>query len=186
MPGMSVFTSLPSLQQPPLVVFQTAYSQHAADAFDINAVDYLLKPVRFERLEKAVAKILEKCAAISSGQAPAAGATARPAGHVTVTIAGKTRLIATKDIIRISSEGGFCYIHTANEKLISDKYLNHYEEKLKGGTLFRTGRTDIVNLDHIASIRKESMGMYTIELKNGMRVDLSRRKAQQLKKIVEF
>jgi two-component system response regulator AlgR len=187
MPGMSVFQSLPSLQNPPLIIFQTAYSEHAAGAYDINALDYLLKPIRFERLEKAVAKILEKQALSAAPEHLKSPETrALPADHVTVTIGGKTRVIAAKDIIRISMEDGFCYLHTAGEKMISDKYLNYYEEKLKAGNFFRTSRTDIINLDHIAIIHKEFQGTYAIEMQNGMQIDMSRRKAQQLRKIVDF
>ncbi len=186
MPGMSVFQSIPSLQNPPLVVFQTAYSEHAADAFEINALDYLLKPIRFERLEKAVAKIIDKQAALNKGKQAPEEISAKPADHVSISIGGKTRLIPVKDIIRISMEDGFCYIHTLQEKLISDRYLNFYEEKLGAAHFFRTSRTDIINLNHISVIHKEFQGMYAVELNNGTHIDVSRRKAQQLRKIVDF
>jgi two-component system LytT family response regulator len=186
MPGMSVFQSIPSLQSPPLIVFQTAYSEYAADAYDINALDYLLKPLRFERLEKAVAKILEKRATSKSESLKSSETHPKPAEHVTITINGKTKIIAATDIVRISIEDGFCYLYTVNEKMISDKYLNYYEEKLVGSYFFRTSRTDIINLNHIAMINKEFQGTYIIEMRNGMHIDLSRRKAAELKKIIDF
>ncbi|NLD98811.1 MAG: LytTR family transcriptional regulator, partial [Fibrobacter sp.] len=65
-------------------------------------------------------------------------------------------------------------------------YLNYYEEKLKGSNFFRTSRTDIINLDYISMINKVVQGVYTIEMQNGMQIDLSRRKAQQLRQIVDF
>lgn len=182
MPGISVFQSIPSLQNPPLIIFQTAYSEHAADAFSIDALDYLLKPVRFERLEKTVAKLHER---LSSGEKSAVTQT-RPSDHVTVTINGKTKIIPAEEIVGISIENGFCYINTVNEKLISDKYLNYYEEKLTGGKFFRTSRTDLINLNHISLINKEFQGTYSIALKNGISIDLSRRKAQELRKIIDF
>ena len=183
MPGISVFQSLPSLQNPPFIIFQTAHSEYAADAYEIDALDYLLKPVRFERLEKTVSKILQK---LSSSQLEQKKPLPKSADHVTVTVSGKTRIIPSKEIVRISFEDGFCYLYTTTEKMISDKYLNYYEEKLQDGTFFRTSRTDIINLNHISTIHKEYQGLYTIELLNGMHIDLSRRKAQQLKKIVDF
>jgi len=186
MPGMSVFQSIPSLNNPPIIIFQTAYSQHAAAAYDLNALDYLLKPIRFERLEKTVAKILEKRAGTMNVQPQSSELLPKPTDHISLTIGGKTRIIAVKDIISISMEDGFCYLHTIAEKMISDKYLNYYEEKLRNGNFFRTSRTDIINLDHIATIHKTCQGMYEIELKNGMRIDVSRRKAQQLRTIVDF
>jgi DNA-binding LytR/AlgR family response regulator len=186
MPGVSVFQSIPSLQNPPIIIFQTAYSEHAADAFDINALDYLLKPVRLERLEKAVTKILDKHAKNIQAESKTSEPQFKPTDHITVTINGKTKIIPAKDIFRISFEDGFCLIHTINEKMMSDKYLNYYEEKLKGCNFFRTSRTDIINLTLITMIHKEFEGSYVIELQNGMKIDLSRRKAQQLKEIMDF
>lgn len=183
MPGIPVLQSIPSLQNPPIIIFQTAYSEHAADAYTIDALDYLLKPVRFERLEKTVAKILQKRSFIMNTSEKQ---TAKPADHVTVSINGKTKIIPVEDIIRISMEGGLCYIYTKDSRLISDKYLNYYEEKLKNSHFFRTSRTDIVNMKTIATINKVYESMYVIELQNGMRIDLSRRKAHDLKKIIDF
>ncbi|MBD3346529.1 MAG: response regulator [Chitinivibrionales bacterium] len=186
MPGISVFNSLQSLQKPPLIVFQTAYSEHAARAFEIDALDYLLKPVRYERLEKTVAKIQAKLTSDATDESDPSDSLVKPVEQVTIKIGGKTKVIPTHDIVRISFEDGFCYLYTNSEKLISDKYLNYYEEKLRGGRFYRTSRTDIINLDHITVIHRLFQGMYTIELKNGMQIDLSRRKAQLLKKIIDF
>jgi len=183
-----VFQSMPSLQNPPLIVFQTAYSEHAAEAFDINALDYLLKPVRFERLQKTVEKIQN---ALNASQAEAGAPTetlspVHALDQIAVNDSGNTTFVPVKDILRISFEDGFSYIYTISEKLISDKYLNFYEEKLKNGPFFRTSRTDIINLNCITMIHKMFAGAYIIELKNGMRIDLSRRKAQALRKIIDF
>lgn len=186
MPGISVFTSIPSLHTPPIIIFQTAYSERASDAYDINALDYILKPIRFERLEKTVAKIIAKLESVPSTHHKSPEILTKPADHLTIAIGGKTRIITQKEIIRISFEDGFCYLYTVCEKLISDKYLNYYEERLKGNNFFRTSRTDIINLNHIAIIHKEFKGTYTIELQNGMKIDLSRRKALELKKIIDF
>lgn len=185
MPGVSVFQSIPSLQEPPLVVFQTAYSQHAANAFEIDAVDYLLKPVRIERLEKAVSKINERLSLKIPAVSPSADVTPKLSDHISVKISGKTRVIAIRDIVRISFENGYCFLYTASEKIISDKYLNYYEDKLQGSKFYRTSRNDIINLDQISMVHKLSQSDYNVELKNGARIDLSRRKAQQLKKIIE-
>jgi DNA-binding LytR/AlgR family response regulator len=185
MPGVSVFQSIPSLQEPPLVVFQTAYSQHAANAFEIDAVDYLLKPVRIERLEKTVAKINERLLIKAPPVSLSTDATLKMTDHISVKISGKTRVIAIRDIVRISFENGYCFLYTASEKIISDKYLNYYEEKLQGSKFYRTSRNDIINLDQISMVHKLSQSDYNVELKNGARIDLSRRKAQQLKKIIE-
>jgi DNA-binding LytR/AlgR family response regulator len=185
MPGVSVFASLRSLQEPPLIVFQTAYSEHAATAFDIEALDYLLKPVRHERLQQTVARIREKLAERSADRPQQADVPQKPASRIAVTVNGRTSVIAAEDITRISSEGGFCYIHVRGDRLMSDRYLNYYEGKLKAGRFFRLSRTELINLDHIATIHKDLPGLYTVELKNGMKVDVSRRRAQALRAIVD-
>lgn len=185
MPGVSVFASLASLQDPPLIVFQTAYSEHAAAAFDIEALDYLLKPVRFERLQQTVGRIKASLAEDAPNgrqpDTPASGSAVR----ITVTAGDNTVVVAAADIVRIVSEAGFCHIHTTGDHLMSDRYLNYYEEKL-GERFFRASRTELINLDCITAIHKQLPGLYTVELSNGMHVELSRRRAQALRKIVEF
>ncbi len=185
MPGISVFKSLPSLNNPPIIVFQTAYSEHAAEAFDIDALDYLLKPIRIERLEKTVKKIQRKLGTenkISEQQESQKESVQR----ISVKVNGKTKIIDSNDIFKFSFENGFCYIYTTGGKLMSDKFLNYYEEKLEGEDFFRTSRNDIINLKAISAIQSITSGIYSVELKNGMTVDLSRRKAQALRKIVDF
>jgi two-component system, LytTR family, response regulator len=185
MPGVSVFQSLPSLSTPPMVVFQTAYSEYAAQAYDIDALDYLVKPVRFERLEKTVAKIKEKTSpTIARMHTPS-----EPVHHVdqlSVTVNGRTKVISVEGIVRISFENGFSTIYTGDGNYTSDRYLNYYEEKLPEERFFRTSRTDIINLNQLSMIHRVCEGVYTIELENGMQIDLSRRKAQQLRKMIDF
>lgn len=186
MPGISVFSSIPSLQNPPHIVFQTAYSQHAAAAYDMNALDYLLKPVRFERLEQTVKKIKDVCGRHGAEKTALPDSTGRSDGHITISSGGTTSVIAAEEIFRISFENGFCYVYTKSGRLISDKYLNYYEQKLTGGSFFRTSRNDMVNVHHITLIRKELPGMYVIVLRDGSQVEVSRRRAQVLRTIVEF
>jgi len=174
MPGISVFQTIPSLKQPPLIVFQTAYSEHAADAFDINALDYLLKPVRFERLEKSVEKIK---AQFPEEVIPEPEKST--SGTLSVKVNGRIEIITIADIVRISFEQGFCFIYTETEKIISDKYLNSYEEILEPQGFFRANRNDLVNIKSITVVHSHSLA-----LQNGDSVDLSRRKAQTLKKII--
>jgi two-component system LytT family response regulator len=186
MPGIPVFQSVASLQHPPLIVFQTAYSEHAAEAFEIDALDYLLKPVRYERLEKTVEKIQSRLSSKELNDNDP-GAIVKPADHITITIQGKTRIIPSTEIIRISLDTHFCYVYTNNsEKLISDKYLSYYEERLDPKVFFRTSRNDIINLNYIAFINKELQNYFTITMKNGMHIELSRRRAQELRKFIDF
>lgn len=181
MPGISVFQSLPSLKNPPLIVFQTAYSEHAAEAFDINALDYLLKPVREERLGQTVDKIKEK---LGYNETP----TVKPKAveKLSVKVNGQTIFIELPTIIRISFENGFSTIYTQSGKYLSDKYLNHYEELLGESGFFRASRSELIKLSAITSIQGHGQGMFRVRLSNDDTVDLSRRKGQALRKIVQF
>jgi DNA-binding LytR/AlgR family response regulator len=176
MPGISVFQTIPSLKEPPLIVFQTAYSEHAADAFDINALDYLLKPVRFERLEKTVEKIKTHFP-----DEPVVEPEKVHSDTISVKVNGRIEIIHTVDIVRISFEQGFCFIYTASDKFMSDKYLNAYEEILEPLGFFRASRNDLVNLKSISSVMSQSL-----RLDSGDTVDLSRRKAHTLKKLLNL
>ncbi|MGD9202750.1 MAG: LytTR family DNA-binding domain-containing protein [Chitinispirillia bacterium] len=190
MPGISVFSSIEALQKKPIIIFQTAYSEYAADAFDINALDYLLKPVRRERLEKTVGKIQEKIAVQSMDKKNIIHdlnqSTQKIQDHISVKIKGIIKIIPTDDIVRISFEKAYCFIYTVENKFISDKYLNYYEKILKEKSFFRTSRNHIINLKYISVIHAMYGGSYSIELKNSERVDLSRRKANILKKLIDF
>jgi DNA-binding LytR/AlgR family response regulator len=185
MPGLSVFSALASLQHPPLIVFQTAYSQHAATAFEIDAVDYLLKPVRIERLHKTVAKLKERLGATVPSPP---GSSAQPVAPelLAIKFGTQTRLLAPTEIIRICFEDGFCYVYTATETIISDKYLAYFEHKLASARFFRTSRTDLINLDHIGLIARSFAGTTRIELRDSTIIELSRRRAVELKAIFDF
>jgi DNA-binding LytR/AlgR family response regulator len=185
MPGLSICAALASLQHPPQIVFQTAYSQHAADAFEIDAVDYLLKPVRIERLQKTLTKLRERLTPSSPPSSQLALPTVGPE-LLAVKLGSQTRLLAPADIIRISFEQGFSYLYTATEKIISDKSLAYYEQKLGAARFFRTSRSDLINLEHIALITRGFAGAQRIELRDGTHIELSRRRAVELRGIFEF
>jgi two-component system, LytTR family, response regulator len=109
MPGASVFTTIPSLKNPPLVVFQTAYSEYGVKAFDINAVDYLMKPVSLERFNLALKKILISLKKESSDELS-------PQKHIpkdvlSVKSGESIKIIKIQTISKISFEDGFSFIH---------------------------------------------------------------------------
>ena len=196
MPGVSVFKTISSLQTPPLIVFQTAHSKYAADAFDINAVDYLLKPVSRERFGQAISKIMGKLSV--RGPKPTGITDTRTEStekskletetvdKISVKAHGAIKIIPISDIRHISFEEGLSFVHTTEDRYLADRSLNYYEEKLKLSGFFRSNRANLVNLEFVASIHKGFKGNYTMELKDGSRIELSRRKAPMLKKRLDF
>lgn len=186
MPGVSIFKTIAALSDPPLVVFQTAHSNYATAAFDMEAVDYLLKPISRERFKRAVAKLMEK---LSPNQ-PVSGGTEQAqieiVDKIPVRIQGTIKLIQVKEIYRICFEEGLSFIYTEEGRFLADHSLNHYQAKLQPTGFFRSNRANLVNLDFVAKIHKAFKGNYLIELKDGSRIELSRRRAQAFKKKLDI
>ena len=185
MPGISIFDTISSLNDPPIIIFQTAYSEYAAEAFNINALDYLMKPLRRDRMNQAVQKIQERMS-LKIEESEKKVPDASKLEKITVRDRGAIKLVQVKDILKICFEEGLCFIYTDERKFLSDKTLTHYEERLKDQGFFRSSRANLVNLDFIEKIHPMFQGSYLIELKDKSRVELSRRKAQILKKMIEF
>ncbi|MBT4641713.1 MAG: response regulator transcription factor [Deltaproteobacteria bacterium] len=186
MPGVSVFKTISSLQDPPLVVFQTAHSKYAADAFDINALDYLMKPVSRERFSKAVAKIVGKISATKASAIAKEPVEKEQTEKISIKVREAIKIIQVCDIQKICFEEGFSFIYTEEGRFLSDRSLNYYEEKFEGVGFFRSNRATLVNLEFVTTLHKGFKGSYLIELKDGSRVELSRRKALILKKTIDF
>ncbi len=186
MPGVSVFKTISSLQDPPLVVFQTAHSKYAADAFDINALDYLMKPVSRERCSKAVPKIWGKISATKASAIAKEPVEKEQTEKISIKVREAIKIIQVCDIQKICFEEGFSFIYTEEGRFLSDRSLNYYEEKFEGVGFFRSNRATLVNLEFVTTLHKGFKGSYLIELKDGSRVELSRRKALILKKTIDF
>lgn len=193
MPGVSVFKTISSLQDPPLIVFQTAHSKYAADAFDVDALDYLMKPVSRERFSRAVDKVIKNLVAeapITAEERPAETDN-RPvppsqSEKISVKVQGAIRIIKIAEIRKVCFEEGLSFIYTREGRFMSDRSLNYYEEKFQGHGFFRSNRANLVNLTFVAAIHKGFKGAYTIKLQDGSIVELSRRKALTLKKTLDF
>ena len=184
MPGLSVFNSLASLKNPPLIIFQTAYSEYAVDAYGINALDYLVKPISEERLTKTVDKI--KSAIVLQKKSNNDIHAKNNIEKISVRHYGKIKVISINDIYKITFEEGFSFIYTYEGRFLTDKYLNYYEDLLKDKGFYRVSRNDIINTKNISLIHPMFKGNYEIELINGAKIKLSRRRAKNLKKIINF
>lgn len=179
MPGASVFHTISSLPDPPLVVFQTAYSEYAVDAFGINALDYLMKPVSVERLDACVSKI-KKALSIQKDTAKT------PLTQISVKYGSIMKVITIEDIFAIKTEEGFSYIHTAEGRYLSDRSLHYFETILSDLRFYRISRTAIVNLDYVKVLHPMFKGSYRLELNNGIKMDVSRRRMKKLKDLLAF
>jgi DNA-binding LytR/AlgR family response regulator len=143
LPEMSGVSFLRTLVHPPLVIFTTAYPQYAVDGFDLEALDFLLKPFSFERFCKAVNKAKERINSTSSPNSQ---------GKITVKADRRIYQINLSDILFVESCGDYVTIQCADKKLMVHGTLKAWEDKLKGLSFQKVHRTAIVNLSKIDHI----------------------------------
>ncbi|MFN7935117.1 MAG: LytTR family DNA-binding domain-containing protein [Bryobacteraceae bacterium] len=174
MPGMSGFEAaaqFPSSASP-AIIFVTAYHQHALEAFDAGAVDYLLKPVRKERLEAALAKVQTR---LPGKVAPPPPAPAPDLRKIVGRLGSDLHLLDPSEIVAFQAEGDVVYILTVNRRFYASHSLKVLEEKLPPGRFRRVHRSTIVNTDQIRKISPLSSKRFLLRMSNGMDVVVSKR-----------
>ncbi len=143
LPEMSGVSFLRSMVHPPLVIFTTAYPQYAVDGFDLEAVDFLLKPFSFERFYKAVNKAREKFSAHILPNVPT---------KLSLKSGKRIYQVAVEDIQFVEATGDYVTVFSTGKKLVVHGTLKSWEEKLKGFTFLKVHRTTIVNLQKIEHV----------------------------------
>lgn len=143
LPEMSGVSFLRTLVHPPLVIFTTAYSQYAIDGFDLEVIDFLLKPFSFERFCKAVNKARDRFNNRSGSTIPQ---------KLSIKSGARIYQISPDDILFIESCGDYVTIFCHDKKLVVHGTLKSWEEKLKGYSFLRVHRTVVVNLSKISHI----------------------------------
>ncbi len=175
MPGMDGLTVSGTLKpnQPPLVIFVTAYHKHALEAFDAGAVDYLLKPVRKERLEAALAK----ARSILAGMRPAPVQSAAEPRKIVGRLGSDLHLLDPEEVIAFQAEGDLVYILTASGRYYANHSLKALEERLPADRFRRVHRGTIINTDQIRKISPLSSKRWLLRMSNGLEVIVSKRLA---------
>jgi DNA-binding LytR/AlgR family response regulator len=190
--GLDVARHIPEPR--PLVIFQTAYHEYALEAFDQQALDFVVKPVRKERLaqalERARARLatLERAGLWSPQSLEKLGAAlghrrAHPARLLVRHGAGH-RLLPLGDVIRFSADEGLVHARTKNESPATDYTLGELEARLAGG-FARVSRADLVNIAHVQRIVSNGDGSASLTLTDGSTVHVSRRRAAGVRRMLE-
>jgi|SRR5579862_7665485 len=196
MPGMSGFEVIRHLNGPtlPVVVIVTAYNQHAIQAFDAGATDYLLKPVRSDRLAKAVErakKLMGKPKEIANDLAKIGGQpevlTALKPVHKLVGRLGREYfLLDPEEVLAIQAESELVWIITADRRLLAGQTLRAIEPRLPGPFFQRIHRNTIVNVNHVRKITALSSKRWLMTLGNGLELVASKRQAQHVRRILHW
>jgi len=177
LPGMNGFEFLESLDHIPKVIFTTAYDEYAIKSFDFNAIDYLLKPIKKNRLEKAIEKLelnQEKSIPLNK---------AKVLQQVFVRDGEKCWFIKISDIRLFESVGNYCKIHFGDSHPLIQRSLTYLEEVLDENTFFRVNRQQIINLNYINKMDTWFNGKLKLTLTTGEEVEVSRRRSSQLKEV---
>jgi two-component system LytT family response regulator len=184
MPGMTGFEVLGHLDELPNIIFSTAYDQYALQAFEVHALDYLLKPYTRERFDTALAKINKSD---TTTVVPLAeeqlSATKDYPDRVIVQKGSKYITVSTSDIEYIEAYGDYAKIFTARDQLLSNNGLGTLEEKLDPKEFMRVHRSTIIRLDHAQEISKIGKG-FVITTTSGNKVRVSRSYAQKIKDLM--
>lgn len=179
MPGADGFELLETLEPPmPHVIFATAYDEFAVKAFEFNALDYLLKPVDPDRLSAALAKLdgsalpqAEEAGSVRQGRL-------KPQDKVFVRQGDQCWFVEVATIRLLESEGNYTRVHFDGAQPLLFRSLNAMEERLDEQMFFRANRRQLVNLSWIDKIEPWFSGGLLVHIKDGPRVELSRRQAQ--------
>jgi len=189
MPGMTGFEMLRKLEEIPRVIFVTAYDEFALKAFDVNALDYILKPVDPERLKDAIQKLTSKEDDFISSENVAFGRKERLLSitdKVFIKDGEKCWFIELSKVRMLESEGNYVKVYFDNFRPLILRSLNSFEGKLDPEHFFRANRKFIINLNWISTIENWFNGGLQVELKAGEKIEISRRQAIRFKEIMSL
>lgn len=185
LPGATGFDLLDQLDHVPLVVFTTAYDQHALAAFERNALDYLLKPIEPARLEAALAKARERLRPVPTVASPAA-ALKGVDDMVFLRDGERCWFVRLGDIAGFEACGNYAQAWFDGQRPLINRTLTSLEEKLDPQLFFRASRSHLINLRWVQGIQPWSNDGYRVTLRDGHQVEVSRRQAKLLREKLEL
>jgi two-component system LytT family response regulator len=190
MDGFDVVGQLSAAGDPslPSIIFTTAYDRYALRAFEINAVDYLLKPFTLERFRAATERALQQIRSRKQNPQPPAHKGLNGASYTQrIVFKSKGRIIflPVSEICWIGAEENYVRICTQSETHLLRETMSHLEEMLDPSTFLRVHRSSIVNLQYVKEVRPEVDGEYGVLLNNGQRIAMSRSYRSRIKNWIE-
>ena len=188
MPGKTGFDMLAELDRSPHVIFTTAYDEYALKAFEVNALDYLLKPVEPKRLADALHKLdqVDEKEGLSTTTPTVNRGTLGEVDQVFVKDGERCWFVKLSDIRLFESVGNYAKVFFGNNKPLILKSLNALEERLDEKMFFRANRKHIVNLRMIEKIEPYFNGGLLLELKGGEKIEVSRRQTVKFKEMMSL
>jgi two-component system LytT family response regulator len=186
MPGLLGTEVLGQLDRKPFVIFTTAYSQHAVTAFELGAVDYLLKPFGPARLAAAMDRIrgaIGEPAPVDAVERLSGALSGGPITRLFVKVGGAIVPIPVDRISRLEADGDYVIAHTAEARHVLHLALTTLMARLDPRRFAQVHRAHAVNLDQVRSFKRDKAGNLEAELNDGARVPVSRSRAQELRSL---
>ncbi len=180
--GLQVLAELPE-EKRPAIVFATAHEKFAVDAFDVAAVDYLLKPFDRDRLQQALRRVQEHLQRRREPEAPAP-LPAPKADRITVKADGRLVFLRPDEIVRVEAADNYVMLHLVSGRLMLRETMTAIEARLGTTSFVRVNRSAIVHLDQIREIQPAQHGDYTVVLRDGTKLPLSRSLRGQLERFL--
>jgi two-component system LytT family response regulator len=184
LPGATGFDLLDQLEHVPLVVFTTAYDQHALAAFERNALDYLLKPIDADRLASALAKARAR---LRPAPAPAQATALKGVDDMVFLRDGeRCWFVRLGDVAGFEACGNYAQAWFDGQRPLLARTLTSLEERLDPQLFFRASRSHLINLRWVQDIQPWSNDGYRVTLRDGHQVEVSRRQAKLLREKLEL
>ena len=189
MPEKTGFDLLEELDNVPHVIFTTAYDEYALKAFQVNALDYLLKPIEPKRLEEAINKLVGKIEGVSKRDESGAYVNQKKLtleDQVFVKDGDRCWFVRLSNVRLFESDGNYIKVYFDNFKPMIHKSLNALDERLDEKSFFRASRKHIINLGWVEAIEPWFNGGLVVTLKGGDRIEVSRRQAARFKEMMSL
>lgn len=184
MPGGSGFDLLEKLEDVPAVIFTTAYDEYAVRAFEVSALDYLVKPITAERLAGALGRAQRAMAANPKQPSHERGT---PSFHqIFVRDGERCWIVRLTDISLMESEGNYTRLHFGGNVPLVYRSLAAIEQRLSPTLFFRANRSQIINLGWIDGVENDIDGRLSVKLRNGKQVEISRRQSRSLRELLSL
>ncbi len=191
MPKLTGFEMIELLDELPDVIFTTAFDQYAIKAFELSAVDYLMKPFSKQRFSEAIEKVYHRLSQQSEKPkvkefADQVKEDTEEIERIFVKTGSKIDVVPVPEIVRIESEDDYVEIFTPKGKFLKKETMNYLEKVLPKDTFVRVHRSSIINLNNIQKIEKYGKDSSMVILKDGSRVNVSKSRIKDLKNQLGF
>jgi len=192
MPKLTGFEMIELLDDVPEIIFTTAYDQYAIKAFELSAVDYLMKPFSRDRFNEAVEKVVHRLQSKSDTEEKGVNKNienftnlkkeeVEEIERVFVKTGTKIDVVPVDTIVKIEAQDDYVEIHTSDRKYLKNDTMNYLEKVLPQNTFTRVHRSHIINMSHIEKIEKYGKESYVVILKDGSTVNVSKSRIKDLK-----